>query len=98
MNRFISLLFTLLFLCLAAVAFAADPAAVAPLDSGNIAAAEPSIALWIKAYLPIILGVALAISEGLAVIPQFQGNGLLDTIIKSLRALSGKPADTPPGV
>lgn len=97
MKRFISLLFTIACLCIVTVACAADPAAVVPLDAGNIAAAKPSFMAWVTANLPIILGVALALSEALAVIPQFQGNGLLDTVIRSLRALSGRPATPPDG-
>ena len=65
------------------VAMAAD--AVVP------AATTPSLMAWFQANTAVILGVALAISELLAQIPAFKGNGILDTIIKALQALSEKP-------
>jgi hypothetical protein len=67
------------------------------LTGGDLAAAHqpavdaaPSILDWFKANLPAILGVALAISEALSVTPWFQGNGILDSIVKSLKFLTSK--------
>ena len=38
----------------------------------------------------IIAGVALAISEGIAVIPQFESNSILQLVITILRKITGK--------
>ena len=38
----------------------------------------------------IYLSVALVISEGLALIPALNGNGILDMVIKVLRAIAPK--------
>ena len=40
---------------------------------------------WVIAYWPYIVAVLLAISELLAVMPQFKGNGILDAFIKVLQ-------------
>lgn len=62
------------------IAFAADPAAVA-------APAPVSLVGWFSSNEVPILKLALALSEFLALFKVFQGNGILDTIIKGLRAL-----------
>lgn len=38
--------------------------------------------------LPLILAVALGISESLALIPSVKANGIIDLVIKVLKALS----------
>lgn len=68
-----------------AVAFAADPAPVAAVGFLD----------WFKQNSGAVLGFALALSEILSLIPAFKGNGILDTIIKALQAMSGNPP-TPP--
>lgn len=60
-------------------------------DAAPAAATAPSFMAWLQANTTLILGLALAISELLAAIPAFNGNGILDTIIKALQALSAKP-------
>lgn len=41
----------------------------------------------LSVHLPVILAVLLAISESLALSPAFQGNGILDCLIRTLKAL-----------
>jgi hypothetical protein len=69
---------------LVGVCFGADVVAVAP------APAPVGFLDWFKANTPAVLGVALALSELLSLIPAFKGNGILDTIVKGLKALSNK--------
>lgn len=78
--------FTVLMLCFTTVAFGADaaPAAV-PASTGIFA--------WFQSNTNAVIVVALAVSEFLSLIPAFQGNGILDTIIKALKALSAKPTE-----
>lgn len=81
MKRF--LLFALVVLCLVwNAAFAAT--------TGVTVAPNPSLLDWFAANKTVIFGAALALSELLAIIPAFKGNGILDTIIKALQMLSGK--------
>ena len=47
---------------------------------------------WTMANWPYIVAVLLAISELMAVIPKFQGNGILDAIIKILQTAAKKGA------
>ncbi|MDD5107576.1 MAG: hypothetical protein PHC49_18430 [Desulfuromonadaceae bacterium] len=83
-------LFLLGLFCLFAIcsAFAADSL---PVPAAAAAAQTPSILTWAMANSAAIFGVALAISEFLALIPGFHGNGILDAIIKALSTLSKKP-------
>lgn len=84
MNRIIALLFfSILLAC--SIAFGTEAPAPA------IAAQSPSIMTWIMSNSAAIFGVCLAISEFMALIPGFQGNGILDAIIKALTVLSKKP-------
>lgn len=93
MKSFIALMLSM-FLVLAimlTMAFMAiaDPgtaAATAPAASQP----DPSIVAWFSLYKAYIFAAALALSELLAVTPWFKGNGLLDTVIKGLKMLSGK--------
>ena len=39
----------------------------------------------------VILGVLLAISEGLALIPSVKSSGIFDFIYRGIRSLAGKP-------
>lgn len=39
----------------------------------------------------VILGVLLAISEGLALVPSFKSSGVFDFIYRGIRTLAGKP-------
>lgn len=41
--------------------------------------------------ITVILGVMLAISEGLAFIPALKSNGILQFVINLLKRLEGKP-------
>lgn len=41
-------------------------------------------------HLPLILSVLLGISEALALIPQLKANGIIDGVIKALKALGAK--------
>lgn len=61
-----------------AVAFAATP---------DAAPAAPTFLGWFTANENGLLKFALALSEFLALFKVFQGNGILDTIIKGLKAL-----------
>lgn len=83
MKKLVSLFLLILSVAFASLALAADPA--------SVQAAAPSFLAWFTANTAVILGVALAISELLAVVPAFKGNGILDTIIKALQELSKKP-------
>ena len=65
-------------------AFAADPAVAA--------AATVGFMDWFKQNTSACLGVVVAISELLALIPGFKGNGILDTILKAAKFMSEKPA------
>jgi len=67
---------------------------VAPGTTQTAATAAPSIMAWFQANQAAIFGLALAISEFLALIPAFKGNGILDTIIKALKLLTGKDTTT----
>lgn len=68
----------------ATLAFGADVVPVAvPAQTGVIS--------WFQANTNAVLYMALVISEVMALIPGFQGNGILDTIIKALQALGAKP-------
>lgn len=42
------------------------------------------------ANLPIVLAVLLGISESLALIPALSANGILDAVIKALKAVAPK--------
>jgi hypothetical protein len=64
-------------------------ATVAP--PGVAVAAEPTAMQWVTANLATIFLVLLGISESLALLPWFKGNGIMDMIIKALRTLAGKP-------
>ncbi len=85
MKSLFSLLIAVLITCVlgtVAVASGADPAAVA-------AAATPegvSATVWIAA----VLGVLLAVSELLALIPGVRSNGIFDAIYRGLKALGTK--------
>jgi hypothetical protein len=70
--------------CTAALALGVDVVPVA-------AAPAPSILDWFMVNKAAVFGAALAFSELLSLIPSFKGNGILDTIIKALVQLSGKP-------
>jgi phosphotransferase system glucose/maltose/N-acetylglucosamine-specific IIC component len=45
--------------------------------------------------LPLILAVLLGISEALAMIPALKANGILDGVIKALKALGAKKDASP---
>ncbi len=93
MKRFAASLVTLILVAVAAIAGAADPAAVAL--AAPAPAASVSILDWFRQNNALILGVALAISELLGATPWFKGNGLLDSIVKSLKFLAGKDSVPP---
>ena len=38
--------------------------------------------------LPLYLAAALAVSEGMALIPQLKGNGIVDMILKGLKLVN----------
>lgn len=46
---------------------------------------------FLNQHLAMILSVALAISEALALIPSFKSSGILDMAIRLLKRLLGKP-------
>lgn len=86
--RFFTLLLICLFVCFAAIAGAVD---AAPVAAAVPVAPVVGFLDWFKQNTAAVLGAALALSELLSLVPQFQGNGILDSITKALRALS-KPA------
>jgi len=51
---------------------------------------QPVVVDWFQANLTLILSLALAVSELLAVTPRFKGNGILDSIIKGLKYLQAQ--------
>lgn len=67
----------------------------APGTTPATATTTPSIMAWFQANQAAIFGLALAISEFLALIPAFKGNGILDTVIKALKLLTGKDTCLP---
>jgi len=67
----------------------------APGTTPATATASPSIMAWLQTNQAAIFGLALAISEFLSLIPGFKGNGILDTIIKALKLLTGKDTSLP---
>jgi len=82
MKRLIAFIVFAAVLTIATLSGAADQAATTTTDTGAIA--------WITANSAAIFGLLLAISEFMALIPGLKGNGILDSIIKTLKALSGK--------
>lgn len=90
MKRIITLI---VFMALCTAAMAADPAAVTPVTPVTAAPAAVGFLDWFRQNTATVLGFALAFSELLSLIPAFKGNGLLDSIIKALQALSSKPAE-----
>ena len=83
MKRIFLVLLVVWMMLFVTIAFAAE--AVTP-------AASQSLFDWLTVNAAIILGAALAVSEALALIPAFQGNGILDTIIKFLKLIMAKKA------
>ena len=77
----------------ATLAGAADPVATAPAVAAA-AAPAPAFMDWFSKNLVNIFGIALAVSELLGASPWFKGNGILDSIIKSLRYLASKSSDS----
>jgi hypothetical protein len=77
-----------IFLVSAATVLGAD---VAPVLAATAPVPEVTFLGWVKANANTLLAVSLGISELLSMIPAFKGNGILDTIIKALQALSEKP-------
>jgi hypothetical protein len=88
MKKLISVLFVCLLsiMIVAGVVFGAD--AVVPVVA--TAAASTTLLGWFQANSVAVLTLALVISEFLGLIPAFQGNGILDTIIKALKVLGAK--------
>ncbi len=84
------MLVTAFLLAIAGVVLAAE--AVAPGVTAPAAAAAPSLVAWFQANQVYVYGALLAISELLGVVPQFQGNGVIDTIIKAIKLLMAKNA------
>jgi len=78
-----SLLLMLVFILISAIGVAAETAVSA-------ATANQSWFEWLDVNALILLGAALALSEVLALIPGFKGNGILDTIIKFIKLLISK--------
>jgi len=82
-SKSLALISTLIVCLIVAVApCVAGQAATTTTDTGAIA--------WITANSAAIFGLLLAISEFMALIPGLKGNGILDSIIKTLKALAGK--------
>lgn len=50
---------------------------------------------FLQDHLSLILGVALGISESLALIPSLQSNSILTFIVNALKSLEGKSGSTP---
>lgn len=69
---------------LVAVALAADPAATAA------APAPAGVMAFLQAHATVLLSLALAISEVLALIPSVKSNGIFDAIYKGLQAMANK--------
>ncbi len=82
-------------LVLAFIAAAADPAVTTQVATSTAAVPQVSIIDWSRQNCAAILGIALGISELMGASPWFKGNGVIDSIIKSLKFLIGK---TPPAV
>lgn len=48
------------------------------------------------ATIATVLGILLAVSEGLALIPSLKSNSILTLVINTLKALEGSSGSTPP--
>lgn len=66
-----------------------------PLLGEAAAEPQPVVADWFQTNLTLILSLALAVSELLAVTPWFKGNGILDSIIKGLKYLQAQNRQCP---
>ncbi len=86
MKTCFSYIICILMLLVSAVSFGADsaPATAVPV------VADASLLIWAKGNLTGILGILLAMSELMAASPWFKGNGILDSITKSLKFLLTK--------
>jgi len=84
-NLFSLFTVVILSLVMAAVAFAvdADPAAA-------VAAASTPEGVSTTTWIAAILGVLLAVSELLALIPGVRSNGIFDAVYRGLKALGSK--------
>lgn len=71
---------------MATVALAADPVTPAAVAAVAAAVDPANSTTWIAA----ILGVLLALSEMLALIPSVKANGIFDALFKGLKAIAGK--------
>lgn len=76
----------LLLVMLASVAMGVDAVPV-PVPAPAVSI---SVLDWFKANTAVVIGLALAISEVLALIPGIKGNGIVDAIIKALKVLANK--------
>ncbi len=78
--------FIVLYLILVTFALGADLVPVVP-PVVALPAPTASFILWAKENLAAILGVCLALSELMGASPWFKGNGLIDSVTKSLKFL-----------
>ena len=90
MKTCFSYIICILMLLVSAVSFGADSVPVTAVP----VVADASLLVWAKANLTGILGVLLAMSELMAASPWFKGNGILDSITKSLKFLLTKEQPT----
>lgn len=90
MKRIISLLVLIALTIITALAFAADP----PATAAAVPVPSTSFMAWFSVNENAILKFALSVSEFLGVFTMFKGNGILDSIVKGLKALSPAAATT----
>jgi hypothetical protein len=94
--RFFVSLFVLVCLTLVAVIAGAEVTAVTDATGAVLPAIAvtpaPTVSflVWLKANIAVILGIGLTLSELMGASPWFQGNGIIDSISKSLKFLLQK--------
>lgn len=92
MRKFVSRLLLIAIIAMAVcctMVFGADTAATTTAVATTTTQSVTFLS-WCQAHTAAIFGIALAISEFLAMIPSLSGNGILDAIIKALKVLLGK--------
>ena len=94
---FLISLITVICLCVVAIALGADPVAVVatpPVILPPVVVppvVQASFLLWAQQNLTAILSVCLGIGELMSLSPWFKGNGIIDSLVKSLKFLIQKP-------
>ena len=87
--RIINAVFFIVCLTMVMCAWGAEPLPVVPIVP-ELTVPPTSLVLWLKQNLSAILAIGLALSELMGSSPWFKGNGLVDSVTKSLKFLLQK--------